>query len=381
MSLTFVLAGCDLFNVADTPAPATIEDSARTIAVSALRIELDVQSLRVAAGQLNGKTFNDQTFEELQGYIADAAERVVAGAEQGDNDALGAASATVHFAGITYDLLRIDYEVVVRGLAQVTRGSTNEAVNRALGTLRKIRDNPLWPQQDPAEVGHELSHLLIARTSLMASLPAASVMRSGVAAASVLTGALSAAALARAAPAAVARLAAWLRGTGQPAAGLVLAGEGAAGGVVGIQAVAGSSALVLTAAELQVLVEIGVVTAAAGILFAVAEGHWHHILTNKNWKSPRTGGPWSPAFETYLNGAGLKFSNPLNRVRVKGHRGPHPEAYHRYVFDQLELATTGLKPGTPEYREAVISVLKKLGKEVQTPGTRLNQLLTGGAGG
>src|SRR5688572_21359066 len=117
--LALLLPGCDLLNVLDEPVPATIEDSARMIAGKALRIDLDVQNLRIAARQLNGQSFDDGTFEELQGCIAEAAERVVAGAEQGDNDALGGASATIHFAGIEYDLLRIDYEAVTRGFGQV----------------------------------------------------------------------------------------------------------------------------------------------------------------------------------------------------------------------------------------------------------------------
>jgi hypothetical protein len=103
----------------------------------------------------------------------------------------------------------------------------------------------------------------------------------------------------------------------------------------------------------------------------------HHIGTNKNWISTARGGPWSPKFEPFFKYAGLDINKaPANLVEVLNHRGPHPEAYHRLVLDRLTNATTGLKPFTNDYSNAVTGTLQAIGKEVQTVGTEVNKLLT-----
>jgi hypothetical protein len=122
----------------------------------------------------------------------------------------------------------------------------------------------------------------------------------------------------------------------------------------------------------------GVLSANAHMLFAMARGCYHHILTDKNYVSSRTGGPWSPRFEDFLKKAGLKFSHPANRVWIEGHHGPHPAEYHAEVYRRLEDATRGLRGGTPEYRDAVLNTLRELGQEIQTKGSHLNLLLMGG---
>lgn len=102
----------------------------------------------------------------------------------------------------------------------------------------------------------------------------------------------------------------------------------------------------------------------------------HHIATDKNVVSKLRGGPWTPRFEAIFRRAGLSLKDAVNKVRVAGHSGPHPEAYHRAVFDRLLSATNGLRGGTDAYRQAVIRELEKIGKEAATRGTSLNKLLT-----
>jgi hypothetical protein len=67
----------------------------------------------------------------------------------------------------------------------------------------------------------------------------------------------------------------------------------------------------------------------------------HHIATNKDWVSNVRGGPWSPAFEKLFKKAGMSLEDVANRVQIPGHRGPHPEEYHRAIFDRLSAATLG----------------------------------------
>jgi len=68
----------------------------------------------------------------------------------------------------------------------------------------------------------------------------------------------------------------------------------------------------------------------------------HHLMTNKNWISTARGGPWSPRFADMAKSAGMSLEDLENKIRVTGHRGPHPESYHEAVFQRLANATEGL---------------------------------------
>jgi RHS repeat-associated protein len=100
----------------------------------------------------------------------------------------------------------------------------------------------------------------------------------------------------------------------------------------------------------------------------------HHICTNKNCISAATGGPWTPRFEAIFEKAGMNLEDALNKIAVPGHRGPHPEAYHQAVFDRLTSATNGKSGGA--YRDALQAELRAIGREIQAPGSVLNQLVT-----
>ena len=100
----------------------------------------------------------------------------------------------------------------------------------------------------------------------------------------------------------------------------------------------------------------------------------HHIATNKNWVSSLRGGPWSPQFEKLFKKAGMTLEDAANKIKLPGHHGPHPEQYHREIFRRLTDAT-GRKDGA-EYKSALLKELEVIAKEVETPGTLLNKLLT-----
>lgn len=104
-------------------------------------------------------------------------------------------------------------------------------------------------------------------------------------------------------------------------------------------------------------------------------GPKHHIATNKNSVSTARGGPWTPRFKKLFEKAGISMGNSSNIVRVAGHYGPHPEAYHRSVHDRLVAATRGLNGDA--FRKAFETELRSLGTEISTPGTALNRLITG----
>jgi hypothetical protein len=107
---------------------------------------------------------------------------------------------------------------------------------------------------------------------------------------------------------------------------------------------------------------------------AATRGPGHHIATNKNWVSTIRGGPWSPRFEKIFKKAGMTLKDAENIVNIPGHAGPHPEAYHREIFDRLTQATAG-KQGV-EYSEALIGELQRIARDVRREGSQLNRLLT-----
>ena len=100
----------------------------------------------------------------------------------------------------------------------------------------------------------------------------------------------------------------------------------------------------------------------------------HHIATDKNRVSIQRGDPWTPRFEKMFENAGISMQHDLNKVSVIGHKGPHPKEYHLGVWESLKDATRG-KNGEA-YAIAFKSQLANLAKEISTPGTRMNDLVT-----
>jgi len=104
----------------------------------------------------------------------------------------------------------------------------------------------------------------------------------------------------------------------------------------------------------------------------------HHIATVENTIATARGGPWTPRFKKLFDKAGMRMKDVENTVPIEGHKGPHPERYHRIVFRELDQAMQGCR-GVAECRAALTKTLGILAKEIATPGTELNQLVTRGA--
>lgn len=101
----------------------------------------------------------------------------------------------------------------------------------------------------------------------------------------------------------------------------------------------------------------------------------HHIGTIENEKSTLRGGPWTPRFRRIFAKAGMRLKDPENIVPIEGHKGPHPQRYHQIVYRRLDEVTEECR-SIKECREALTDALRKLAKEIATPGTELNQLVT-----
>ncbi|PTL77173.1 AHH domain-containing protein, partial [Vitiosangium sp. GDMCC 1.1324] len=127
-------------------------------------------------------------------------------------------------------------------------------------------------------------------------------------------------------------------------------------------------------------VAAGTVAAAAGS--ACTDGsqkqdghHWHHLATNKNDSSTQSGGPWTPLFSRLFAKAGLDLDAAENLVYLQGHKGPHPEEYHTEIYRRLTTAVAQCQT-LMQCRNALVEELKKIAREVCTPGTRLHRLAT-----
>jgi len=101
----------------------------------------------------------------------------------------------------------------------------------------------------------------------------------------------------------------------------------------------------------------------------------HHIATICNDKSTARGGPWTPRFRDIFAKAGMSMEDPANKMPLPGHKGPHPERYHQIVMDELAGATETCR-SVVECRETLTGALRKLARQIATPGTELNQLVT-----
>ncbi|MFY2558941.1 AHH domain-containing protein [Corallococcus terminator] len=109
-----------------------------------------------------------------------------------------------------------------------------------------------------------------------------------------------------------------------------------------------------------------------------SHSHQHHLATNKNDRSSVRGGPWTPRFRHIFQKAGMELKDQENIVPIKGHRGPHPQRYHELVFEELDAATSTCRT-VQSCRAALQATLRRLAREVATPGTELNLLVTRGA--
>lgn len=126
------------------------------------------------------------------------------------------------------------------------------------------------------------------------------------------------------------------------------------------------------------VVAVGLVAAAATAATSEVARHnkpqVHHIATDKNSVSQLRGGPWTPRFAPLFEKAGVSMNSWKNKTIVLGHGGPHPETYHRAIYDRLVNATAG-KTGD-EYAAAFTRQLHILQVEIATPGTKLNEMVT-----
>lgn len=105
------------------------------------------------------------------------------------------------------------------------------------------------------------------------------------------------------------------------------------------------------------------------------EGDIHHICTNKNEISETSGGPWTPLFQQVFDRARMSLDDAANKVRIQGHKGPHPAGYHKEVLGRIDQATLGCR-GPAQCRAMLVEELVKIARDLTTEGTKLRKLIT-----
>ena len=105
------------------------------------------------------------------------------------------------------------------------------------------------------------------------------------------------------------------------------------------------------------------------------DGDVHHICTDKNEVSDVSGGPWTPLFERHFKRAQMDLNDLANKVRIEGHKGPHPREYHQAVLDRIVKAMQGCR-GPAQCRSALVDELAKIANDLMTAGTKLRKLIT-----
>nr|WP_284668260.1 AHH domain-containing protein [Myxococcus sp. SDU36] len=123
----------------------------------------------------------------------------------------------------------------------------------------------------------------------------------------------------------------------------------------------------------------GAVVGAARGVQGDPEGEIHHICTNKNYKSDKEGGPWTPRFREIFDKAGMSLNDPANLIRIKGHQGAHPREYHESVHGRLLEIVLGCR-GVAMCRRALERELAAIARELVKDGSKLRGLVRKGSG-
>lgn len=106
-----------------------------------------------------------------------------------------------------------------------------------------------------------------------------------------------------------------------------------------------------------------------------SDGEVHHIATVENEKSTARGGPWTQRLKKLFDKAGMSMEDPVNKVRIPGHKGPHPKQYHQTVYERLRDAVEACRT-TAQCREALTQELTVLAEDLLQAGSDLNKLVT-----
>ncbi|QAT87969.1 putative lipoprotein [Corallococcus coralloides] len=158
-----------------------------------------------------------------------------------------------------------------------------------------------------------------------------------------------------------------------------LRGQAEAGFQLGAALNGGVTSIAMPAAG---VLNVALAPGAAAALAMYGEGRFpgdatgpvHHICTNKNLVSAAAGGPWTPQCEQIFGKAGMTLEDAANKIRLKGHEGPHPELYHRRVVQRLERSVANCRT-TETCRTRLMKELARIANELLTQDSELRSFI------
>jgi HNH/ENDO VII superfamily nuclease len=362
LSCILVLVACES---SFERAPRVTPVSESLWALVGLQIQID--SLRPYLAENPGRSFPASRLDRLESEVLAATESLTA--QRRSDDELRSARYRVDLISVGLGLIQVDAFASSLKIGGSVHSNAERGLRWVEEALDHIHADPRWPAANTEIADRIMSAAVGHRDNARASVPVTKTFELGVQAASFTSGVISLVRLTGAGLSALARLVRFAQDAGDAP---VLLGTG----VGALQVVSGGRILVLTTEEALALAKAGQISPAALNVFLAASS-LHHICTDKNLVSDRSGGPWTPRFEEFFKKAGMTLQDPENLVRVEAHQGPHPEEYHQQVREALQRETGGIKPFTDQYREALKRALAKLANQIQAPGSRLNQLVAG----
>ncbi len=69
----------------------------------------------------------------------------------------------------------------------------------------------------------------------------------------------------------------------------------------------------------------------------------------------------------------MSLDDPINRIRIRGHKGPHPERYHQIIHDRLSGAVKGTSGA--QFKAALEAEMHKIRNELLDESSVLDYLL------
>jgi hypothetical protein len=105
-------------------------------------------------------------------------------------------------------------------------------------------------------------------------------------------------------------------------------------------------------------------------LESILSAHVHHVVSRYSNATRGWARNWSELARAILAEAGVGVESQSNKLRLPGHWGPHPELYHRVVFERLQRAAEG-RTGA-ELTEKVRQELQKIMEDLLADPSRLS---------
>ncbi|MFM9965206.1 MAG: polymorphic toxin-type HINT domain-containing protein, partial [Planctomycetaceae bacterium] len=92
----------------------------------------------------------------------------------------------------------------------------------------------------------------------------------------------------------------------------------------------------------------------------------HHLVSYFGNKLRGFAANWSQKSQKILKAAGIDPKNSKwNQMHVPNHKGPHPQKYHKAVYERLKKAVEGKTPGSNGYQVAVRVALIKFARDLK----------------